>query len=45
MIEMAYVFEKTIDPEDINRESLGGKIIDGVELTIEDLKEKGLLDL
>ena len=45
MIEMAYVFDGKIDPEDINRESLGGKIIDGIELTIDDLKEKGLLDL
>ncbi len=45
MIEMAWVFDDTIDPEDINRESLGGKIIDGVEYTIDQLKEKGLLDL
>ena len=45
MIEIAYVDEGQIDPEDINRESLGGKIINGVELTIDDLKEKGLLDL
>jgi len=45
MIEMAYVEEGTIDPDDINRESLGGKIIDGDLLTIDDLKERGLLGL
>lgn len=45
MIEMAYVEEGTIDPDDINRISLGGKIIDGEELSIDKLKEKGLLGL
>lgn len=45
MIELAYTKFGTIDENDINRESLGGKIIDGVELTIDNLKEKGLLDL
>ncbi len=45
MIEMAWVFDGEIDPEDINRESLGGKIIDNVEYTIDQLKEKGLLEL
>lgn len=45
MIEMAYVENGEIDPDDIIRESLGGKVIEGVELTIDDLKEKGLLDL
>lgn len=45
MIEIAYVKEGDIDPEDIERESLGGKIIDGVEYTIGQLKEKGLLEL
>jgi len=45
MIEMAYVEEGKIDPNDINRKSLGGKIIDGKEYTIDILKIKGLLDL
>lgn len=46
MLELAFVREgKIIDENDINRESLGGKIIDGKELTIDDLKEKGLLKL
>ena len=45
MIEMAYVEDGKIDPNDINRETLGGKVIDGKEYTINDLKEKGLLDL
>ena len=45
MIEIAWVIQGKVNENDINRESLGGKIIDGVELTIDDLKEKGLLDL
>ncbi len=45
MIEIAFVKEGNINPNDIKRESLGGKIIDGKELTIDDLKEKGLLEL
>jgi len=45
MLEIAYVKEGNIDPEDIERESLGGKIIDGVEYSIDQLKEKGLLEL
>ncbi len=45
MIEIAFVEEGKIYPNDIERESLGGKIIDGVELTINQLKEKGLLEL
>ncbi len=45
MLEMAYVEEGKIDPDDIDRESLGGQIIDGDLLTIDDLKEKGLLGL
>ena len=45
MIEIACVKEGNIDPEDIDRESLGGKIIDDVEYTIDQLKEKGLLEL
>ncbi len=45
MLEIAYVKEGDIDPEDIDRESLGGKIIDGIEYSIDQLKEKGLLEL
>ena len=45
MIEMAYVENGLIDPDDIDREKLGGKIVDGKELTIDDLNKKGLLDL
>ncbi len=45
MLELAYVRDGKIYENDINRESLGGKIIDGVELTIDDLKAKGLLNL
>ena len=45
MIEMAFVTEGIIDPNDIERISLGGKIIDGEEYPIDILKMKGMLDL
>ena len=45
MLEMAFVKEGTINPDDINRISLGGKIINGEEYTIDRLKEEGMLDL
>lgn len=45
MIEMAYVEDGKIDPNDISREKVGGRIINREELTIDDLKEKGLLEL
>ena len=45
MIEMAFVEEGEIDPSDINRISLGGRIIDGEEYPIDILKQKGMLDL
>jgi len=45
MIEISYVLKGKIKEDDIIRESLGGKIIDGVEYTIDELKEKGLLEL
>jgi len=45
MIEMAYVEKGKIDPDDINRITQGGKVINGEEITLEELKERGLLDL
>ena len=45
MIEIAYVKEGKIYLEDIDRESQGGKIIKGKELTLDQMREKGLLDL
>jgi len=46
MIEFAYVEKnKIISPDDINRISQGGKIIDKVEYTLEELRKRGLLDL
>jgi len=45
MIEFAYVEAGTIDPEDIDRISLGGKIIDGEECPIDILEMRGLLEL
>ncbi len=45
MVEFAFVKKGEINPNDINRESPGGRIIKEEELTIDDLKEKGLLEL
>lgn len=45
MIEIAYVEDGKIDPDDIERESQGGKIINGQEMTLDEMKEKGLLEL
>lgn len=45
MVEMAFVENGKIDPDDINRISQGGKIIDGTEMTHDELREKGMLDL
>jgi len=45
MIELAYVEEGKIDANDINRESQGGRVIDGKEMTLDKMRKKGLLDL
>ena len=45
MIELAYVEDSKIDPNDINRESQGGRIIKGKEMTLDVMRKKGLLDL
>jgi len=45
MIEIAYTVDKAIDPDDIDRKSQGGRLIDGKEYTLVEMKEKGLLDL
>lgn len=45
MIELAYVEEGKIDPDDIDRISLGGKIIDGEEVPLDILQMRGLLEL
>lgn len=45
MVECAYVKKGKIDPDDINRISLGGKVVDRKECTIDDLKKMGLLNL
>lgn len=42
MIEIAYI---EISDADINREKQGGKIVDGVHITQDELKNKGLLNL
>lgn len=44
MIEIAYVNDGRINPEDIKREILGGLIIDGKGFPIDELRKKGLLD-
>lgn len=46
MIEFAFVdYSFEINPDDIERESQGGRIIDGKEMTLDEMREKGLLDL
>lgn len=46
MIELAYTEDKTkISSTDIWRFSQGGRIIDGKELTFDEMREKSLLDL
>jgi len=45
MIESAYVENGVIDADDIERESQGGRMIDEKEMTLDEMKEKGLLDL
>jgi len=45
MIELAFVEEGIINLEDIERLSQGGKIVNGKELTEDELRKKGLLEL
>jgi quercetin dioxygenase-like cupin family protein len=45
MIELAFVNKGKINPDDINRLSQGGKIVNGKELTLNNLKKEGLLKL
>ena len=45
MIELAYVEDGKIDPNDIDRESQGGRIVKGKEMTLDIMRKKGLLDL
>jgi len=45
MIEFASTKDIPIDPDDINRISQGGRIVEGKEMTLEQMREKGLLDL
>ena len=45
MIELAYVEEGIIDPNDINRISQGGRIVKGKEMTLDEMRRKGLFPL
>jgi quercetin dioxygenase-like cupin family protein len=45
MIEMAYVERGKINPNDIQRDTQGGKKIEDIEYTEDELKEKGMLEL
>lgn len=45
MIEIAYTVGSNISPKDIIRKIEGGLIIDGVEMSIPELKKMGLLNL
>jgi mannose-6-phosphate isomerase-like protein (cupin superfamily) len=45
MVELAYVEKGKIDPFDIDRFRPGGRVINGQERTIDQLKQEGLLGL
>ncbi|MHA1437956.1 MAG: hypothetical protein ACTSPD_10300 [Promethearchaeota archaeon] len=51
MIEIACISTQlwntigAIDPNDINRESQGGRIVNGKEMTLNEMREKGMLNL
>ena len=45
MIECAYVENGKIDANDINRKSQGGRIVKGKEMTLDEMRKKGKLDL
>jgi len=45
MIEISSVKEGIILENDIDRESQGGRIIDGKEVTLDEMRKKGLLEL
>jgi len=45
MIELAYVKTGKIDPNDIDRKSQGGRIKNGVEMTLNEMRKRGLLEL
>lgn len=45
MIELAYVKKGKINPKDIQRVIQGGRVIDGKQMTEDEMREKGLLEL
>ncbi len=46
MVELAFTDrKKEISSDDIKRKSQGGRIVNGKEITLDEMKEKGLLDL
>lgn len=45
MIELAYVDEGYIQPKDIDRKKQGGRIVNGKEMTENEMRKKELLDL
>ncbi|MHA1342886.1 MAG: hypothetical protein ACTSQG_02795 [Promethearchaeota archaeon] len=45
MIELSYIEEGNINCDDICRISLGGKIVDGEELPLPELKKRGYLEI
>jgi len=45
MIEFGFVKKGKIDPDDINRKSQGGRIVEGKEFTLDEMREKGILEL
>lgn len=45
LIELAYVEKGKIDANDISRESQGGRIIKGKEMSLDEMQKKELLEL
>jgi len=45
MVELSYTEKGNINPDDIKRIKQGGRIVEGLAYTLDELKEKGLLDL
>jgi len=45
MIELAYVESGKIDPNDINRISQGGRIVEGKEMTLDEMRKHKLFPL
>jgi len=45
VIELAYVKDGVIDPDDINRMKQGGRIINGKEFTLDEIEKQGIKEV